>query len=293
MVRKFGPFDTSSFYEVENRRLQRALAIAGPRATGFTFAGTGAVTAGTGAQLVIAAYPDGALIDGMYVENPATETVTLTTNIGSTNPRIDRLVMRLDMTAKTMAPFQIVGTPAASPSAPPLVNTGAIVDMPLCRYTMPGSGSAQNPASIVDERRTLSVGTGIEFVTNTSRVIPPNTPGLTAFDLADIVGGDPDGFSQTGDANHIKIPTGLGGMYGIGWGGSLSTIPPNRHYWDLEITGARTLTRRANAFGEDTVSSYTEVRLSAGDIVRFTVSASGSANYTVDNRFLSCWLKGA
>jgi hypothetical protein len=173
VVRKFGPFDTSQFYEVENRRLQRAF---NPR-TGFVKAGQGAVTAGTGAQLVIAAYPDGALIDGLYVENPATETVTLTTNSGNTNPRIDRLVMRLDMTAKTIAPYQIVGTPAASPSIPPLVNTGTVVDMPLCHYTMPGSASAQNPTSIIDDRYRIPSGVltyGIGGWTNVTRAATNN-----------------------------------------------------------------------------------------------------------------------
>jgi hypothetical protein len=158
LARKAGPFPDSPFYEVENRRLQRALAIGSPTATGFVRSGQGQVTAGTGAQLVIAAYPDGALIDGLYVENPTSETVTLTTTSGNPNPRIDRLVMRLDMNAKTIAPYQIVGTPAASPSVPSLVRTDTVVDLPLCRYTMPGSASAQNPGGIVDERLVLPSG---------------------------------------------------------------------------------------------------------------------------------------
>lgn len=159
MARKFGPFDNSVFYEVENRRLQRALASGSILGFAGELGNQGMVTAGTGAQLIIGAFPNGALVDGMYVENPTTETVTVTTNTGSTNPRIDRLVMRLDMSAKTIAPFQIVGTPAASPQAPALTQTDTVYDMPLCRYQFPGSATAQNPSSIVDERPFLKFGT--------------------------------------------------------------------------------------------------------------------------------------
>jgi hypothetical protein len=61
----------------------------------------------------------------------------------ATNPRVDRIVLRLDSTANTVALARLQGTAAASPVAPALtqVNDG-IWEIPLWRFTVPANSSA-------------------------------------------------------------------------------------------------------------------------------------------------------
>lgn len=50
------------------------------------------------------------------------------------------------------------GTPAASPTPPPLTQTDTgIWELPIAQYRMPGSGSPQNPSTIVDRRFAVPV----------------------------------------------------------------------------------------------------------------------------------------
>jgi hypothetical protein len=70
----------------------------------------------------------------------------------SSNPRVDRLVLRRDLVARTVVPTVLQGTPAASPEPPALTQTDdGLWDLPLHRFTVPANSGAPITGA-VDER---------------------------------------------------------------------------------------------------------------------------------------------
>lgn len=107
-------------------------------------AGTGLPALGSGLQFVIPAGFE-AFIQGFYYRNDSTSLTKTASANGSTLPRLDQLVLRLDRDANSITSHIKQGTPAASPLLPSLsTNLGGIWEIPLVYATCPGSGSAQN-----------------------------------------------------------------------------------------------------------------------------------------------------
>lgn len=73
----------------------------------------------------------------------------------STNPRIDRLVLRLNRTARTVRTLHLVGTPAVTPVAPSLTQTTSIsadvFDFPLARWQVAAGYTTIAAGDIVTE----------------------------------------------------------------------------------------------------------------------------------------------
>lgn len=115
-----------------------------------------------------------AFVSGIKYRNDATLTKTQAAN-GNSNPRIDRLALKLDTTANTCVAVVITGTPAASPVSPSFPDTSTVLHLPIARATCPGSGSAQNYSNLVDER--LFVGA--------RRFVGPWSAGLTLISPGD------------------------------------------------------------------------------------------------------------
>lgn len=108
--------------------------------------GTGLVALGSGLQFVV---PVGfeAFVQGFKYSNDGTALTKTASNNGSTLPRLDQLVLKLDRAANTVTAVIKQGAPAASPSLPSLTTTSGssgVWEVPLCYATCPGSGSAQN-----------------------------------------------------------------------------------------------------------------------------------------------------
>lgn len=137
-------------------------------------ADTPRVTLGSGLTFTI---PDGlyAWCKGFFYKNVVAQNKTASSN-GNTNPRIDRLVLRLDRTANTITPTIIQGTPGASPVAPTIV---AATDIPVARATCPGSGSAQNYNTLVQEWWPVSSRRGRHVWTRTGQVVTDNVGPVT------------------------------------------------------------------------------------------------------------------
>ncbi|WP_285752018.1 hypothetical protein [Lentzea sp. NBRC 105346] len=109
-------------------------------------------TLGSGGAGGIFQLPAGeAYVAGIKYTNDATLNKTASANT-NTQPRIDRLALKLDTTANTCSAVIVEGTPAASPVSPTLPDTSAVIHLPLFRATCPGSASAQNYSGLVDER---------------------------------------------------------------------------------------------------------------------------------------------
>jgi hypothetical protein len=101
-----------------------------------------------------------ALVRGHYYDSTGTETITIPA-ADATNPRIDRIVLRLDPTANTILLHRLAGTPNASPSAPALTQTdGAIYDLPLAQVYVAANATNIAPGDVTDERTIFSAWTG-------------------------------------------------------------------------------------------------------------------------------------
>lgn len=150
MAETAGPFDTVSWSQDQWYRFAASWAPSGVIDSPAASVGAGslALTA-SGLTLTLAA--GRAWVRGGGYENTTAKTITVTANANA-NARIDRLVLRRDLSAKTITPTLITGTPAASPTVPALtqVETGQW-DVPLFRWTTPAS-SGTTLTSFVDER---------------------------------------------------------------------------------------------------------------------------------------------
>jgi hypothetical protein len=109
-----------------------------------------------------------------YVNDAALSKVAA--NNANSSPRIDRLALKLDTTANTMAAVIVQGTPSGTPVSPLLPDTASALHLPIGRATCPGSASAQNYSNFVDERS--FVGTR-HFVGPSTAVLPPMQQGDT------------------------------------------------------------------------------------------------------------------
>lgn len=93
-----------------------------------------------------------AWINGFWYQNTAALTKSLET-ADSTNPRIDRIVLRLD----TVTNFQITvevltGTPAASPSPPALTQNSSTWEISLAQVYVDAGATYVEDSDITDER---------------------------------------------------------------------------------------------------------------------------------------------
>ncbi len=96
--------------------------------------------------------PGFAVVEGYGVE--VDDLVPLEVSLNTaTGARVDRAVLRLDRSGRTIGPHVIEGTPATgsnTPQAPALTRTDGVWDLPLARWTRGPLGGAIG--TIVDER---------------------------------------------------------------------------------------------------------------------------------------------
>src|SRR5574341_97469 len=69
-------------------------------------------------------------VDGRLFREPNAQTLTIAPS-DPTNPRIDRIIIRIDKTAQTIRRAVLTGTPAASPTKPTLTNSATIVEIAI------------------------------------------------------------------------------------------------------------------------------------------------------------------
>ena len=110
-----------------------------------------AVTAGTGLDVNVAA--GFVHINGYHVENDAILNLEIGANVSGL-PRIDRVVVRLDLATRTFDVDVIAGTPASSPTAPALTRTGTTYEISLAQVRVNNGAST---VTVTDERGNTSV----------------------------------------------------------------------------------------------------------------------------------------
>lgn len=92
-----------------------------------------------------------AWIEGFYVKSDAEEIVALSTADAS-NPRLDRIILRLDRGANTITLTKLTGTPAGSPSAPALTQNSSIWEISLAQVYVAATDTLIAAGDVTDER---------------------------------------------------------------------------------------------------------------------------------------------
>lgn len=153
----YGPFDTATWTSAQWYRDAWARDMSGVYGGPFGVATVGDLAL-TVAGLTVTLALGRAHVRGAGYERTGTAwSATLATNTNA-NPRIDRLVLRRDLAARTVAPLVLQGTPAVSPAAPALTQVeDGVWDLPLFSVQVPG-GSGTTLTNIVDERVPADMG---------------------------------------------------------------------------------------------------------------------------------------
>nr|DAT88720.1 MAG TPA: Receptor Binding Protein [Caudoviricetes sp.] len=111
-------------------------------------------TPGNGLAVSVAA--GSAWINGYRYENTDDLNLPLTTANGS-NPRIDRIVVRLSQVSRSIQLAVVDGTPAATPSTPALTRTSDIYELGIADVLIPAAATSIATNNITDTRLNTSL----------------------------------------------------------------------------------------------------------------------------------------
>jgi len=101
-----------------------------------------------------------ALVRGHFYDSTVQETLSIAAADPSL-PRKDAVVLRLDPTANSILLTVITGTPNASPSLPPLIQTdGAVFDLLIGEVNVAAGAVVINSGNVVDRRTMFTPWTG-------------------------------------------------------------------------------------------------------------------------------------
>lgn len=96
------------------------------------------------------------VINGRYAYNTADYYITLA-NASGTYARIDRIVLRMNMTDRVMQLIALTGTPASAPVAPDIVRDGTYYDLSLATITVARGTTVITQDKITDTRNNVAV----------------------------------------------------------------------------------------------------------------------------------------
>lgn len=104
-----------------------------------------------GTTLGVTVATGGAFVEGFFYDNDAPLAVALAA-ANATNPRIDRIVVRLDRTANTAVIAVVQGTPAASPGLPAVSTTDTRYELVIAHVTVPAAAGVIVSGNVSDQR---------------------------------------------------------------------------------------------------------------------------------------------
>ncbi len=121
-----------------------------------------AITATDPASMMVSEATGEAMVWGRWYGNDTAKTLNITAADPS-NPRIDRIVLKLDLDPATRSVSVVVktGTPAASPLVPELIRTTTVWEIPLARVVVDAGVGTITADKIVDERNSSECGMAI------------------------------------------------------------------------------------------------------------------------------------
>lgn len=118
----------------------------------------GKCSPGSGLQVSVAAWTL-AVLGGFAAVNTAP--ISKTIAAGGANPRIDRIVLRIDPSSNSIGVEILAGTPGTSPVAPTLTRVlGGVWELPICRIAVAAGMVNVTAAEITDEREFLGLTLG-------------------------------------------------------------------------------------------------------------------------------------
>jgi len=110
----------------------------------------GAFADATGMQVKV--HPGAALIEGVHAESTTRQTLAVAP-ADATNPRIDRVILRLAVASPaTISLGLVTGAPAASPNPPALRNDATFVDVPVATVRVEAGASTITADKVTDGR---------------------------------------------------------------------------------------------------------------------------------------------
>lgn len=109
------------------------------------------VVAAPGGAMTVTVNTGQAMIQGTWYHNDASKTLTISTADPSL-PRIDRVVLHMDNSAKTITAQVLTGTPNASPSPPSLTQTGTVYEISLAQVRVNAGVTTITSGNLTDER---------------------------------------------------------------------------------------------------------------------------------------------
>lgn len=101
--------------------------------------------------LAVSVAAGSAWINGYRYENTDDLNMPLTTANGS-NPRIDRIVVRLSQVSRSIQLAVVAGTPAATPAAPALTRTSDVYELGISDVLIPAAATSIATNNITDTR---------------------------------------------------------------------------------------------------------------------------------------------
>jgi hypothetical protein len=122
------------------------------------------------------ASPISAFVYGFGYKNDASKTLALAAN-ASGNPRIDTIVLKLDLTANTIIATAHQGTPGASPVPPTLTNTSTVKEIPLADVFVANGATSLAAGTVTLSRRAWLGQRTFAIETRTTPLPPEIQPG--------------------------------------------------------------------------------------------------------------------
>lgn len=152
MTITYFPFDGVNVFEAQWELMARLWLSTGVMNTGRSNIDLNKFEAfGDNSGLQVKVKSGTAWIEGFYVSSSAEEIVTLST-ADATNPRIDRIILKLDRGANTITLTKLTGTPAGSPTAPSLTQNSTIWEISLAQVYVAATVTLIAAEDVTDER---------------------------------------------------------------------------------------------------------------------------------------------
>jgi hypothetical protein len=243
-----------------------------------------------------------AYIKGHFFESDVEEVLPISA-ADVANPRIDRIIVRIDWVADTMQLAVLQGVPAVSPVGPALTKNDARWEIPLA-YIYVNSGAATIAAgNVYDERIftnltyavTMSQKGILSFPFQQSFQLQLGTGNLSTPAAADTLlpfNAAANGNHQNGDFVNGVYTAPEDGVYLFGI--SAAIAPPNGCNVELKLFKGSSMVHWLNRFQNDTGNTFTFVsngisiqQLSKGDTIKFYAFTSAGASVDKANTWAS------
>lgn len=172
MTQSYFPFDSgmgASVTEIQWKDMARHWMDTGVMLGTFDDLGVYADSSG----MRVKVRPGSAWIEGHFFKSDTEEILPISTADG-TNPRIDRVVIRLDWAINTISLVVLQGTPSVNPVAPALTQNTGRWEFPLAKVRVNASVATIVPSSITDER-TFAQGSVFVSRSRNAFASPPDT----------------------------------------------------------------------------------------------------------------------